>query len=87
MPIAKYHYLWYYFIRKVNRYDLCMRTINYMRKEALLMKKVVIKNVNYLLIRGGLVSLQILINKDFTSNLLNNIKAIKRTNRNISLSL
>ena len=38
------------------------------------MKKVVIKNVNYLLIRGGLVSLQILINKDFTSNLLNNIE-------------
>ena len=50
------------------------------------MNKVVIKNVNYLLI-GGLESLQILINKDFTSNLLNNIKTIKITNRNISLSL
>lgn len=43
--------------------------------------------VNYLLIGGGLESLQILINKDFTSNLLNNIKTIKITNRNISLSL
>ena len=44
--------------------------------------------VNYLLIRwGGLVSLLTLINKDFTSNLLSNIKTIKRTNRNISLSL
>ena len=27
------------------------------------MNKIVIRNVNYLLIRGGLVSLQILINK------------------------
>ncbi len=43
--------------------------------------------VNYLLIRGGLVSLLTLINKDFTSNLLSNIRTIKRTNRNISLSL
>ena len=51
------------------------------------MKKVVNRNVNYLLIRGGLESLLTLINKDFTSNLLNNIKTIKRTNRNISLSL
>ena len=51
------------------------------------MKKVVIKNVNYLLIRVGLVSLLTLTNKDFTSNLLNNIKTIKITNRNISLSL
>lgn len=38
--------------------------------------------VNSKLIGGGLVSLLILINKD-----LNNIKTIKRTNRNISLSL
>ena len=51
------------------------------------MKKMINRNVNYLLIRGGLVSLLTLTNKDFTSNLLNNIKAIKRTNRNISLSL
>ena len=44
--------------------------------------------VNYLLIRGGgACSLLTLINKDFTSNSLNNIKTIKRTNRNISLSL
>ena len=43
--------------------------------------------VNYLLIRGGACSLLTLINKDFTSNLLSNIKTIKRTNRNISLSL
>ena len=42
--------------------------------------------VNSMLI-GGLASLLTLINKDFTSNLLNNIKTIKRTNRNISLSL
>ena len=51
------------------------------------MKKVAIINVNYLLIRGGLESLLTYINKDFTSNLLSNIKTIKRTNRNISLSL
>ena len=52
------------------------------------MKKMINRNVNYLLIRGGgLVSLLTLTNKDFTSNLLSNIKAIKRTNRNISLSL
>ena len=49
------------------------------------MKKIVIRNVNYLLIRGGLVSLQTLINKGIIDSL--NIKTIKRTNRNISLSL
>ncbi len=49
------------------------------------MKKVVIKNVNYLLIRGGLVSLLTYINKGIINNF--NIKTIKRTNRNISLSL
>ena len=43
--------------------------------------------VNSKLIGGGLVSLLTLVNKDFTTNLLNNIKTIKRTNRNISLSL
>ena len=37
----------------VDKYNLCVKSINYIRKEALLMKKVVIKNVNYLLIRGG----------------------------------
>ena len=58
-----------------------------MRKEALLMKKVAFRNVNYKLIRGGLESLLTLTNKDFTSNLLSNIKTIKITNRNISLSL
>ena len=51
------------------------------------MKKMINRNVNYLLIRGGLDSLLTLTNKDFTSNLLSNIKAIKITNRNISLSL
>lgn len=51
------------------------------------MIKMVNRKVNYLLIRGGLVSLLTYINKDFTSNLLSNIKTIKRTNRNISLSL
>ena len=51
------------------------------------MKKMINRNVNYLLIRGGLVSLLTLTNKDFTSNLLSNIKTIKITNRNISLSL
>ena len=49
------------------------------------MKKVVIKNVNYLLIRGGLESLLTYINKGIINNF--NIKTIKRTNRNISLSL
>ena len=50
------------------------------------MIKMVNRNVNYLLIRGGgLVSLQTLINKGIIDNL--NIKTIKRTNRNISLSL
>jgi len=49
------------------------------------MIKMVNRNVNYLLIRGGLVSLQILINKGIIDSL--NIKTIKRTNRNISLSL
>ena len=50
------------------------------------MKKMINRNVNYLLIRGGgLVSLQILINKGIINNF--NIKTIKRTNRNISLSL
>ena len=43
--------------------------------------------VNSMLIGGGGVSLLTLINKDFTSSLLSNIKTIKRTNRNISLSL
>ena len=49
------------------------------------MIKMVNRNVNYLLIRGGLVSLQTLINKRIIDSL--NIKTIKRTNRNISLSL
>ena len=49
------------------------------------MKKIIFKNVNSKLIGGGVLSLQILINKDFTS--ISNIKTIKRTNRNISLSL
>ena len=49
------------------------------------MIKMVNINVNYLLIRGGLVSLQTLINKGIINNF--NIKTIKRTNRNISLSL
>ena len=44
------------------------------------MKKVVIRNVNYLLIRGGLSNLLNYINKGF-------IKTIEKTNRNISLSL
>ena len=38
------------------------------------MKKVVFRNVNYKLIRGGGESLLTLTNKDFTSNLLNNIE-------------
>ena len=49
------------------------------------MIKMVNRNVNYLLIRGGLVSLQTLINRGIINNF--NIKTIKRTNRNISLSL
>jgi len=49
------------------------------------MIKMVNRNVNYLLIRGGLKSLQTLINKGIIDSL--NIKTIKRTNRNISLSL
>ena len=49
------------------------------------MIKMVNRNVNYLLIRGGLVSLQTLINKGIIDSL--NIKTIKRTSRNISLSL
>ena len=49
------------------------------------MIKMLNRNVNYLLIRGGLVSLQTLINKGIIDSL--NIKTIKRTNRNISLSL
>ena len=48
------------------------------------MKKVAIINVNYLLIRG-LESLLTYINKGIIDSL--NIKTIKRTNRNISLSL
>ena len=49
------------------------------------MNKIVIKNVNYLLIRGGLESLLTYINKGIIDSF--NIKTIKRTNRNISLSL
>ena len=49
------------------------------------MKKVVIRNVNHLLIRGGLESLLTYINKGTIDNL--NIKTIGKTNRNISLSL
>ena len=49
------------------------------------MNKVVIKNVNYLLIRGGLVSLLTYINKGIIDSF--NIKTIEKTNRNISLSL
>ena len=49
------------------------------------MIKMVNRKVNYLLISGGLVSLQTLINKGIIDSL--NIKTIKRTNRNISLSL
>ena len=49
------------------------------------MKKVVIRNVNYLLIRGGLVSLLTYINKGIIDSF--NIKTIGKTNRNISLSL
>ena len=49
------------------------------------MEKVVIKNVNYLLIRGGDVSLLTYINKGIIDSF--NIKTIGKTNRNISLSL
>ena len=49
------------------------------------MIKMVNRNVNYLLIRGGLESLLTYINKGIIINF--NIKTIKRTNRNISLSL
>ena len=40
---------------------------------------IIIKNVNYLLIRGGG-----LVN---SNNIINNIETIRKTNRNISLSL
>ena len=50
------------------------------------MIKMVDRNVNYLLIRGGgLESLLTYINKGIINN--SNIKTIKKTNRNISLSL
>ena len=49
------------------------------------MKKIEVRNVNYLLIRGGLESLLTYINKGIIDNF--NIKTIKITNRNISLSL
>ena len=49
------------------------------------MKKTVIRNVNYLLILGGIESLLTYINNGIIDSL--NIKTIKRTNRNISLSL
>ena len=42
------------------------------------MKKIEVRNVNYLLIGGGLVNSNIIINS---------IKTIRKTNRNISLSL
>ena len=48
------------------------------------MNKVVIKNVNYLLI-GELESLLTYINKGIIDSF--NIKTIEKTNRNISLSL
>ena len=48
------------------------------------MKKIVIRNVNYLLI-GGLESLLTYINKGIIDSF--NIKTIGKTNRNISLSL
>ena len=48
------------------------------------MKKIVIRNVNYLLI-GGLESLLTYINKGIIDSF--NIKTIEKTNRNISLSL
>ena len=49
------------------------------------MNKAVNRNVNYLLIRGGLESLLTYINKGIIDSL--NIKTIGKTNRNISLSL
>ena len=50
------------------------------------MKKIVIRNVNYLLIRGGgLKSLLTYINNGIIDSL--NIKIMGKTNRNISLSL
>ena len=49
------------------------------------MKKIVIRNVNYLLIGGGLESLLTYINNRIIDSL--NIKTIGKTNRNISLSL
>ena len=49
------------------------------------MNKIAIKNVNYLLIRGGGVSLLTYINKGIIDSF--NIKTIGKTNRNISLSL
>ena len=49
------------------------------------MNRAVIRNVNYLLIRGGLVSLLTYINKEIIDSL--NMKTIEKTNRNISLSL
>ena len=51
------------------------------------MNKIAIKNVNHLFIRGGgrLESLLTYINKGIIDSF--NIKTIKRTNRNISLSL
>ena len=49
------------------------------------MKKEVIRDVNYLLIGGGLVSLLTHTNKGIIDSL--NIKTIGKTNRNISLSL
>ena len=48
------------------------------------MNKIAIKNVNYLLIRGG-VSLLTYITKGIMDSF--NIKTIRKTNRNISLSL
>ena len=49
------------------------------------MKKIVMRNVNYLLIGGGLESLLTYINNGIIDSL--NIKTIGKTNRNISLSL
>ena len=49
------------------------------------MKKTVIRNVNYLLILGGIESLLTYINKGIIDSF--NIKTIGKTNRNISLSL
>ena len=49
------------------------------------MIKMVNRNVNSMLIGGGLVSLLTYINKEIIDSL--NIKTIEKTNRNISLSL